>query len=136
MTEKEKELLDGVTFSVVGDLVPTSIVEGKVEDADYIAYVLWVPRTKLLIFKIWNKDGSIADPAEDYNERFPFKIEPYRGPGTEKCGNIYNISISLRQWENSSHKINYYGHPIYPAIKCIILDLIRLTNDGHFATWC
>ncbi len=140
MTEKEKELIDGVTFSVVGDLLPDSVVEGKAEDADYVAYVLWIPRTKSLTFKIWSKGGLIANPVKASLERFHFKIEPYRGPGVAKdCDKIYDIRTSLSRSENDSmepHKILYFGHPIYPAIRCIILDLIRLTNDGHFATWC
>ncbi len=139
MTKLEEALCNGVTFSIPR-LVPSAVQEGELENAMYYAYVLLTPALDKLVIKLWEApDYSSLYIQEHEVESTVFKLERI---DSENADNLccYNYGHSqdgqgqcyaannIEKWVDGNIGKAYNGLMLYPALKCLIIELIKSIN--------
>ncbi len=143
MTIIEETLYNGVRFSIPR-LVPFSVQEGEQENALYYADVLLTPTLDKLVIKIWEapnfepliwgEKGAIESilydvKRIDIEQREDLSCYEY---GMSSWG--YGILRFHRDTSGNQFYIHgnsgraYDGLMLYPAIKCILVELIKSIN--------
>lgn len=149
MTKTEEALCNGVTFSVPR-LVPSSIQEGELEDAQYYVYAIITPSLDKLVLKIYKapsyeiikingKDVESIwfDLEKNYfdDESDATHFDSYNfGYTRDGQGQCYTDE---ELWIDGNVGKAYNGLLLYIGLKCVITDTIRSIiklneqNDGE-----
>lgn len=137
MTTEEQALCNGITFSV-SKLVPNLVQEGEQEGASYYAHVLLTPMRNMLNIKIWNAPFytpiqlretavdsftvQVESLGSDENDASPYGY-CYGGTRGHEAYSVWYSRFAEDIFCMSFR--SYSGLMIYPAVKCIIVDIIK-----------
>lgn len=136
MRKTEEALCNGIIFSIPR-LVPSSIQEGEIEDAKYYAYVLLTPKLDKLVIKIWEAPdyksfyvkGKEIESIEVYLEAIDNENDSNMSGYNYEHKGAYYVTESFYGEDiivNSGDA--YDGLMLYPAIKCILVEVIKSIN--------
>lgn len=142
MTKTEEALCNGIMFSIPR-FVPTAIQEGEIKDSPYYCYVILAPSLDKMILKIYDSSFELIKikgkeiecidiylskrslTKLDESEKSRFDSYEY-GYTLASTPVVYLYSINAEKTRINFEILRAYrALMLYPALKCIIIDLIK-----------